>query len=135
MTHSPLFEAAKRSPATRHSFMNRTEQFRGLAASVLRMATFSPKAGIDTDGSAIERAAQATSVLPEDRGDGPTGLLTLDAIASLDPVDRMQLAHIVKTGLTLFAGSSARCASSSGSGRLRKYRQRFELGWQRIVKD
>jgi transcriptional regulatory protein RtcR len=116
--------------------------FRDLAASVTRMATFSPKGRIDRDcvEAEIVRLARSWGPLVED--DGLEALVGAEQIAALDPFDRVQLAHVVSTcrqsrslsdaGRSLFAASRSRRASSNDADRLRKYLARFDLSWQQI---
>jgi transcriptional regulatory protein RtcR len=117
--------------------------FRDLAASVTRMATFSPKGRIDTAcvDSEIERLQRLWS--PASAGsDGLEGVLAADQLAALDPFDRVQLAHVVATcrksrslseaGRALFAASRSRRTSSNDADRLRKYLTRFGLGWRQL---
>ncbi|WP_439814643.1 RNA repair transcriptional activator RtcR [Zavarzinia sp. CC-PAN008] len=119
--------------------------FRDLAASVTRMATLSPKGRIDLDcveaeiarlgrlwsGQAAQPAADLRAVLPA------------EAVAALDPFDRVQLAEVVRVcrasrslseaGRALFAVSRTRRASANDADRLRKYLARFGLDWTAIT--
>ncbi|WEJ99408.1 MAG: RNA repair transcriptional activator RtcR [Candidatus Sphingomonas phytovorans] len=118
--------------------------FRDLAASVTRMATFSPKGRIDSDGVASEIARLTRLWASETKGDddGLDPLLGDVALAALDPFDRVQLAHVVATcrrsrslseaGRALFAASRARRTSSNDADRLRKYLTRFGLEWSQV---
>ena len=118
--------------------------FRDLAASVTRMATFSPKGRIDRDcvEAEIARMRRLWSG-SEDESDGLDKVLDADALAALDPFDRVQLAHVVAAcrvsrslsdaGRNLFAASRARRTSSNDADRLRKYLQRFGLEWSSIA--
>lgn len=117
--------------------------FRDLAASVTRMATFSPRGRIDLEcvESEIVRLKRLWSA--EAGPDLLDTLLEPDALAALDPFDRVQLAHVVATcrasrslseaGRTLFAASRARRSSSNDADRLRKYLARFELHWHQLA--
>ncbi|EZP54312.1 hypothetical protein [Sphingomonas sp. RIT328] len=119
--------------------------FRDLAASVTRMATFSPKGRIDSDcvDAEVMRLKRLWSV---DAGadDGLAPLLPPEALATLDPFDRVQLSHVVAicrssrtlsdAGRTLFAASRARRTSSNDADRLRKYLQRFGLEWSSLTR-
>lgn len=118
--------------------------FRDLAASVTRMATFSPAGRIDRDGVEAE-IARLRRLWSNGAGapDGPDDmlgrLLGAGAAAALDPFDRVQLAHVVATcrasrslsdaGRTLFAASRTRRTSANDADRLRKYLARFGLAW------
>jgi len=114
--------------------------FRDLAASVTRMATFSPKGRIDlaTVNAEIARLQRTWS---DDTvaDDGLASLLGEDDLARLDLFDRVQLAQVVATcrasrslseaGRTLFAASRAARSSTNDADRLRKYLARFDLSW------
>jgi len=120
-----------------------TGNFRDLASSVTRMATFSPKGRIDATCVEAEviRLKRLWSVgsAPDD---GLVEVLSPDRVGTLDPFDRVQLAHVVEicrrsrslseAGRTLFAASLAKRASSNDADRLRKYLQRFNLTWQEL---
>lgn len=114
--------------------------FRDLAASVTRMATFSPKGRIDLDCAKAEitRMERAWALDGQD-DDGLDTLLSTEQVAALDPFDRVQLAYVVKicresrtlseAGRTLFSASLSRRGSSNDADRLRKYLGRFDLSW------
>jgi transcriptional regulatory protein RtcR len=125
--------------------------FRDLAASVTRMATFSPRGRIGVDAVATEilrlktlweHAGQGAG---DGVGPGDDGLDSLFSAAELDQIDlfdRVQLAHVVKVcrasrslsdaGRTLFAASREKRAKVNDSDRLRKYLDRFGLGWAQV---
>jgi transcriptional regulatory protein RtcR len=114
--------------------------FRDLAASVTRMATLSPKGRIDDAAVAAEIARLGRLWSPEDAGDdGLARLLGDEALAAIDPFDRVQLAAVVATcrrsrslseaGRALFSASRARRSSANDADRLRKYLARFGLEW------
>lgn len=115
--------------------------FRDLAASVTRMATFSPKGRIDADVVATEiaRLRRAWS----GAGQADDGLGALVDTSQIDPFDRAQLAFVVETcrasrslsdaGRKLFAASRTRRASTNDADRLRKYLARFGLGWEQLA--
>ena len=120
-----------------------TGNFRDLAGSVTRMATFSPKgridlACVDAEIARLKRLWSAGSG-PDD-GLGP--LLGPDRLAALDPFDRVQLAHVVaicrscrslsEAGRLLFAASRSRRLSANDADRLRKYLARFGLAWPQL---
>jgi transcriptional regulatory protein RtcR len=120
-----------------------TGNFRDLAASVTRMATFAPAGRIDV--ATVE--AEQTRLRRFWSGAGPASgledLLAPDALAAIDPFDRVQLAEVVRTcrrsrslseaGRALFSASRARRSSSNDADRLRKYLQRFGLQWSAIA--
>jgi transcriptional regulatory protein RtcR len=114
--------------------------FRDLAASVTRMATFSPKGRIDMATVEAEIARLDRLWASSDRtADGLEALLPPEAIQCLDPFDRVQLAHVVaicrksrslsEAGRHLFAASRAARTSTNDADRLRKYLARFDLAW------
>lgn len=119
--------------------------FRDLAASVTRMATLSPKGRIDLDcvEAEIGRLQRLWSGQRADAIDILAEILTPEALAVIDPFDRVQLAETVRVcrnsrslseaGRTLFAASRARRTSSNDADRLRKYLARFELDWSRVA--
>jgi transcriptional regulatory protein RtcR len=117
--------------------------FRDLAASVTRMATFSPKGRIDSDVVATEIARLQRLWSTGAAGDdGLDALLDAEALAAIDPFDRVQLAHVVaecrasrslsEAGRRLFAASRTRRASTNDADRLRKYLVRFGLEWDQV---
>lgn len=118
-----------------------TGNFRDLAASVTRMATFSPKGRIDAAcaDAEIVRLKRLWSV-GTTVNDGLEGVLSAEQATALDTFDRVQLLHVIETcrrsrslseaGRALFAASMAKRASSNDADRLRKYLQRFDLTWQ-----
>lgn len=118
--------------------------FRDLAASVTRMATFSPKGRIDLAGveDEIARLKRLWAGRPVE-ADPLADLLPGTALAALDPFDRVQLAHVVATcrssrslseaGRMLFAASRAQKTSSNDADRLRKYLARFGLSWAQLA--
>ena len=114
--------------------------FRDLAASVTRMATFSPKGRIDVPAVTSEIARLQRLWASDARdGDGLERWLPATALADIDPFDRVQLAYVVATctearslseaGRALFTVSRQRRASTNDADRLRKYLVRFGLAW------
>lgn len=114
--------------------------FRDLAASVTRMATFAPKGRIDTgvvDGEIARLLRQWGGGNPT--GDGLEQWMSPDQLADVDPFERVQLAHVVsvcrqsrslsEAGRLLFVASRQRRASTNDADRLRKYLARFGLDW------
>lgn len=117
--------------------------FRDLAASVTRMATFAPSGRIDVDTVDVEKArlkrlwsGQAA------RFDELEELLGDKALGGIDPFDQVQLAEVVRicrrsrslseAGRALFSQSRSRRSSSNDADRLRKYLQRFGLEWSSL---
>jgi transcriptional regulatory protein RtcR len=117
--------------------------FRDLAASVTRMATFSPtgRINVETVAQEIERLRRLWGADPD--SDGLDRLIGSDQADDLDPFDRVQLAHVVTicrksrsmsdAGRILFARSRARRSSANDADRLRKYLGRFGLSWQQLA--
>jgi transcriptional regulatory protein RtcR len=115
--------------------------FRDLAASVTRMATFSPKGRIDVGGANTEIARLRRAWAgPGSHSDGLEGLLDAETLAEIDPFDRVQLSYVIATcrasrslsdaGRKLFAASREKRASTNDADRLRKYLVRFGLDWR-----
>lgn len=134
-----LYLAFATSPAARWP-----GNFRDLAASVTRMATLSPGGRIDvacveSEIARLQRLWSASSDAP----DGLDGLLAAEALAGIDPFDRVQLAEVVRTcrasrslseaGRLLFAASRLRRSSANDADRLRKYLGRFGLDWNAVA--
>lgn len=118
--------------------------FRDLSASVTRMATLAPSGRIDTATVAAE-VTRLEALWGDNSAQGEDGLaavLTPDALAELDPFDRVQLAEVVRicrrcrsqseAGRTLFAASRDRRSSTNDADRLRKYLARFELTFAQL---
>lgn len=114
--------------------------FRDLAASVTRMATFSPKGRINGEVVATEVARLKRLWAGSDPAkDQLDELLSSDMLSQLDPFDRVQLAYVVDicrssrslsdAGRKLFSASREKRASTNDADRLRKYLGRFGLGW------
>ena len=121
-----------------------TGNFRDLAASVTRMATFAPAGRIDIATVEAEKrrlnrfwSTGTTAPDPLDR------LLEPGRLEAIDPFDRVQLAEVVRicrrsrslseAGRTLFSASRSRRASANDADRLRKYLQRYGLDWAGLV--
>lgn len=112
--------------------------FRDLAASVTRMATFAPKGRIDvaTVDSEVARLERLWSG-GRSSEDGLSNVLNAEQVAAIDPFDRVQLAYVVAVcresaslsdaGRRLFAASRERRVSTNDADRLRKYLARFDL--------
>jgi transcriptional regulatory protein RtcR len=115
--------------------------FRDLAASVTRMATLSPKGRIDLEcvEAEIQRLRRLWSGQTDDGAGLLAEILAPEALAEIDPFDRVQLAETVRicrmsrslseAGRTLFAASRARRSTANDADRLRKYLARFGLEW------
>ena len=123
-----------------------TGNFRDLAASVTRMATFAPLGRIDraTVEAEKQRLLRFWSGGGREAG-GADELETLlggEAVAAIDPFDRVQLAEVIRVcrrsrslseaGRLLFAASRARRSTSNDADRLRKYLARHGLEWSAI---
>jgi transcriptional regulatory protein RtcR len=119
-----------------------TGNFRDLAASVTRMATFAPGGRIDVVTVQAEKV-RLQRLWSGAAAAGPLeALLDAEALAAIDPFDRVQLAEVVRicrqsrslseAGRTLFSASRRRRASSNDADRLRKYLQRYGLGWAEV---
>lgn len=119
--------------------------FRDLAASVTRMATLSPKGRIDVEcvDAEIQRLKRLWSGQRDDAAGILAEVLSRDALAEIDPFDRVQLAETVRicrrsrslseAGRALFAASRARRTSANDADRLRKYLARFGLEWSQVT--
>jgi len=117
--------------------------FRDLAASVTRMATFSPKGRIDSTvvETEIARLRRLWGAIAKP-GDGLEKLLNAEELAAIDPFDRVQLANVIETcrasrslsdaGRKLFAASRTKRASTNDADRLRKYLARFAVDWDAV---
>lgn len=124
--------------------------FRDLAASVTRMATFAPAGRIDLATVEAECTRLHRLWQPQARGragsaaeDGLEALLGAEACSDLDLFDRVQLAEVLRicrrsrslseAGRTLFAASRQRRSSANDADRLRKYLARFGLDWAAVA--
>lgn len=113
--------------------------FRDLAASVTRMATFAPKGRIDlaTVDNEVTRLERLWSGNTANREDGLARILDAERLDEIDPFDRVQLAYVVETcrestslseaGRRLFSASRVRRSSTNDADRLKKYLARFGL--------
>lgn len=119
--------------------------FRDLATSVTRMATLSPKRRIDMEcvEAEIGRLKRLWSGQRDDGADVLAEVLAPEALAGIDPFDRVQLAETIRicrksrtlseAGRVLFAASRTRRTSANDADRLRKYLARFELDWSGVT--
>ncbi|HEY0112667.1 MAG TPA: RNA repair transcriptional activator RtcR [Allosphingosinicella sp.] len=118
--------------------------FRDLAASVTRMATFAPGGRIDL--ATVEAEEARLTRFWSSGSAGGSELETLlepDRLAEIDPFDRVQLAEVIRVcrrsrslseaGRTLFSASRSRRSSSNDADRLRKYLQRYGLEWSSLT--
>jgi transcriptional regulatory protein RtcR len=121
--------------------------FRDLNAAVTRMATLSAGGRITVDVvedeiARLTRQWAAQSADARGGGDALEEYMGADALAALDPFDRVQLAEVVRVcrkarslsdaGRRLFAVSRTLKESSNDADRLRKYLARFELDWKKL---
>ncbi|WP_114954633.1 RNA repair transcriptional activator RtcR [Sphingosinicella terrae] len=119
--------------------------FRDLAASVTRMATFAPSGRIDVANveTEIQRLTRLWSgSRPSAPAEALLEALCGDRLAEIDPFDRVQLSEAIRVcrrsrslseaGRVLFSVSRTRRASSNDADRLRKYLLRFGLDWDRV---
>jgi transcriptional regulatory protein RtcR len=119
-----------------------TGNFRDLAASVTRMATFAPAGRIDVATVETEKSRLRRFWSGDACGGELERLLGADAVAAIDPFDQVQLAAVVQAcrrsrtlseaGRALFSASRSRRSSSNDADRLRKYLQRFGLDWASV---
>lgn len=119
--------------------------FRDLAASVTRMATLSPKGRIDFDcvDAEINRLKRLWSGQRDDGADLLAEILAPEALAGIDPFDRVQLVETIRVcrrsrslseaGRALFTASRARRTTANDADRLRKYLARFGLDWSAVL--
>ena len=119
--------------------------FRDLAASVTRMATLSPKGRIDVE--CVDAEIKRLRRLWNSQSDDGLGILIdvigEEAVAAIDPFDRVQLAETIRVcrasrslseaGRALFSASRARRASTNDADRLRKYLARFDIDWSALA--
>ncbi len=123
-----------------------TANFRDLAASITRMATFAPNGRITEREVAEEIERLQRSWRRESRVEGQRLLVELlgkERLAQIDLFDQVQLEEVVQTcrtskslsaaGRKLFAASRAARKSTNDADRLRKYLARFDLDWQSLM--
>ncbi|MEM6324379.1 MAG: RNA repair transcriptional activator RtcR [Pseudomonadota bacterium] len=116
--------------------------FRDLSGSVQRLCTLAPRGRITMAMVEEEIATLRRGWSQADQD--PDAQLVAEVLgdAPVDPFDRVQLAHVIRTcrraaslsaaGRTLFAVSRAQKASRNDSDRLRKYLARFHLDWDAV---
>jgi transcriptional regulatory protein RtcR len=114
--------------------------FRDLAASVTRMATFAPSGRIDLATVEAEKARLKRFWSSGTTASDALGQYVDPArLEEIDPFDRVQLAEVIRicrrsrslseAGRSLFSASRSRRASANDADRLRKYLQRYGLDW------
>jgi transcriptional regulatory protein RtcR len=114
--------------------------FRDLAASVTRMATFAPSGRIDLGTVEAEKARLNRFWSTGTTAPDPLDQLVDPArLEEIDPFDRVQLAEVIRicrrsrslseAGRALFSASRSRRSSANDADRLRKYLQRYGLDW------
>jgi transcriptional regulatory protein RtcR len=124
--------------------------FRDLNASVTRMATLARGGRISVE-VVDEELGRLEALWASTGGGAPAGgdeallapLLPSEALAGLDPFDRVQLAEVVRVcrrarslsdaGRALFASSRQKKSSSNDADRLRKYLSRFGIEGARLL--
>ena len=116
--------------------------FRDLAASVTRMATFRPRAA-STSTASRPRSGGSDGCGRASAGAGSLAVLLAEEPEEIDPFDRVQLAETVRicrasrslseAGRTLFAASRTRRSIANDADRLRKYLARFGLDWFHVI--
>lgn len=113
--------------------------FRDLKASITRMATLATGGRITEPDVTAELAHLTQSAPPSARANTPEHAI----LATIDPFDRPQLAHVLAVcasskslsdaGRKLFAVSRTQKTSTNDADRLRKYLARFGLDWSRVT--
>ena len=120
--------------------------FRDFNGAVQRMAALAPGGRITEDAVAEEilrlRTVWRAAGGGESRDDLLERTLSADALAAVDPFDRVQLAEVVRVcraartlsdaGRVLFSVSRTRRSAPNDADRLRKYLARFGLDWKAL---
>lgn len=116
--------------------------FRDLGASIQRLATLAPRgritaAMVEEEAERLKR--QWRTGRPDANFDLIADVMGPEAADDLDRFDLVQLAEVIRVcrrsasmsaaGRTLFAASRAKKRSANDADRLRKYLDRFGLGW------
>lgn len=115
--------------------------FRDLAASVTRMATFAPSGRIDVATAEAELTRLKRLWAGHDSTDSELDdLMSAEELETLDPFDKVQLSEVIRicrrsrslseAGRILFSASRVRRASSNDADRLRKYLQKYDIFWK-----
>jgi transcriptional regulatory protein RtcR len=116
--------------------------FRDLNGAVVRMATLA-RGGRITNELVDEEIARLRAAWHPHTAHSPLlRCLGEEALASLDPFDRVQLEHVVEVarrarslseaGRLLFSASRQQKTSANDADRLRKYLARFNLDWKAL---
>ena len=120
--------------------------FRDFNGAVLRMAALAPGGRITNDVVDDEIRRLRAGWRAASGAEAPDDLLALtlseEALAALDPFDRVQLSEVVRVcraartlsdaGRMLFSVSRGRRAAPNDADRLRKYLARFGLEWKTL---
>jgi transcriptional regulatory protein RtcR len=122
--------------------------FRDLNAAIVRMATLAPGGRISVDlvREEIERLGSAwTKLESSETQDTLSELLGKERLDGIDFFDQVQLASVIRVcrnsrslsdaGRRLYGVSRGYKASTNDADRLRKYLNRFGIGWSQIVHD
>ena len=123
--------------------------FRDLAASVTRMATFAESGRITEElvEAEIARLQELWQFRSDEEppDDGLQSYLDAEAISKIDLFDQCQLAAVISicqgsktlsdAGRKLFAASRSVRSSTNDADRLRKYLARFGLSWDEIAQQ
>ncbi|MEM9734157.1 MAG: RNA repair transcriptional activator RtcR [Pseudomonadota bacterium] len=121
--------------------------FRDLSASLQRLCTLAPRARITLAmvDEEIDFLLRQWTNSNEDQDDQLVRYYLDSKADTLDPFDKVQLAAVIRTcqsskslsaaGRTLFAASRATKASKNDADRLRKYLDRFGLGWSDLAQE
>jgi transcriptional regulatory protein RtcR len=122
--------------------------FRDLNAAIVRMATLAPGGRISVDlvREEIERLGSAwTKLESNETQDTLSELLGKERLDGIDFFDQVQLASVIRVcrnsrslsdaGRRLYGVSRGYKASTNDADRLRKYLNRFGIGWSQIVPD
>ena len=129
-----------------------TANFRDLNASVVRMATLARSGRITVEAVEQEIARLCAKWPSGQKGLRAAGeldlvqeILTPEQIEELDPFDLVQLEFVLRTcresrtlseaGRRIFAVSRQKRSQANDADRLRKYLLRFELTWDKAVKN
>lgn len=124
--------------------------FRDLNAAVTRLATLAERGRISEDlvTEEVQRLRHAWDSMTTRSAPAAAdeevlaSVLTPDALADVDPFDRVQLALVIRTcrrtktlsdaGRELFSASRRKKANPNDADRLRKYLARFGLEWKSV---
>ncbi|HEX6161527.1 MAG TPA: RNA repair transcriptional activator RtcR [Thermoanaerobaculia bacterium] len=117
--------------------------FRDLSGAVTRMATLARGGRITIELVSEEIARLRDEWHPRPESPLLAGILDEEALAALDPFDRVQLEHVVDVlrrtrslsdaGRMLFSASRQQKTSANDADRLRKYLGRFGVDWKAVA--